>query len=333
MNLPDSADTVVNALVEHFDPRVAFTVFLILAAWFVRRLVLSALVHRSHDPEALYHWRKTSAYVAFFITVGLLGLLWAEEFRSLGTFLGLLSAGLAIALKDLVLGVAGWLFIHLRHPFRVGDRVQIGSNHGDVIDIRLFKFTLMEIGNWVAADQSTGRVIHLPNGEALTKVLVNYTQGFDYLWNEIPVLVTYESDWKKAKRILLEVVEEITGHLAEEARNALRQAGHRYFLYYKTLTPTVYASIADSGILLTIRHLTPPRRRRGVSQEISEKVLDRFLADPDIEFAYPTQRIYLEPGDVGRSLVVPEGMVPEGTAPEGIVPEGAAPGTGGGSPP
>ena len=77
---------------------------------------------------------------------------------------------------------------------------------GDVIDIRLFQFSINEIGNWVDADQSTGRIIHIPNGIVFTEPQANYTAGFQYIWNEIPVLVTFESDWKKAKQILTDIV-------------------------------------------------------------------------------------------------------------------------------
>ena len=78
-------------------------------------------------------------------------------------------------------------FIIWRHPFRVGDRIQVGDQAGDVIDLRIFQFSLMEIGNWVAADQSTGRIIHVPNGIVFTHPLANYSLGFDYIWNEIPI--------------------------------------------------------------------------------------------------------------------------------------------------
>ena len=96
-----------------------------------------------------------------------------EGLRSLGTFLGLLSAGLAIALKDVVASMAGWIFILWRRPFQLGDRIQIGDRAGDVVDLRLFQFTLLEIGNWVDADQSTGRSIHVPNGAVFTEPLFN----------------------------------------------------------------------------------------------------------------------------------------------------------------
>ena len=88
----------------------------------------------------------------------------------------------------------------IRKPLKVGDRVQIGDVTGDVIDIRIFQFSVIEIGNWVDADQSTGRIIHIPNGTIFIKWQANYTAGFEYIWNEIPVLVTFESDWKTAKQ-------------------------------------------------------------------------------------------------------------------------------------
>ncbi|MGY8778909.1 MAG: mechanosensitive ion channel domain-containing protein, partial [Longimicrobiales bacterium] len=92
---------------------------------------------------------KASANVAFAIAALFLTQVWFTALRSVGTFLGLLSAGLAISLKDLVADLAGWAFIAWRRPFELGDRIQIGDHAGDVVDRSLFQFTIMEIGNWV----------------------------------------------------------------------------------------------------------------------------------------------------------------------------------------
>ena len=113
-----------------------------------------------------------------------------------------MSAGLAIALKDMLSDLAGWVFILWRKPIEVGNRIQIGENSGDVIDVRPFQFTILEIGNWVKADQSTGRIIHIPNGSVFLQPLCNYDMGFKFIWNEIPVMITFDSDWEKAKEIL-----------------------------------------------------------------------------------------------------------------------------------
>jgi small-conductance mechanosensitive channel len=264
----------------------------ILALVFLRRGVLRLVDRRVESAPVRYRWSKTSSYVAFVLGVLIVAQIWLEAVSSVGTFLGLLSAGVAIALKDLVADLAGWLFIMWRRPFDLGDRIQLGEHAGDVVDIRIFAFTVLEIGGWVGADQSTGRMIHIPNANVFSQPLANYTAGFPFLWNELPVLVTFESNWKKAKEILTAVVAEEGGRTSKEAEVKLRVASKRFLIHYPTLTPVVYTSVQDSGILLTIRYLTAPRQRRGTAQAIWERILDAFAEEPDIDFAYPTQRVY-----------------------------------------
>jgi len=265
---------------------------LIALLWLVRRLTLRIVWRRVEDVRARYRWQKTTTYVAVSIGLLAIGWIWIEGLGSIATFLGLVSAGIAIALKDILVNFAGWGFILARRPFELGDRIQIGEHAGDVIDIRLFQFSLLEIGNWVDADQSTGRVIHVPNGRVLTEVTANCSKGFQHIWNELPVLVTFESDWEKAKQILLTIAEEHAAHLTEAAQRSIREVSRRFLIFYQTLTPTVYTSVVDSGVLLTIRYLCAPRERRGTAEAIWEAILHEFAKHPDIDFAYPTQRFY-----------------------------------------
>ncbi len=202
---------------------------------------------------------------------------------------------MVIVLQKPIVNLVGWVFILSRRPFQVGDRIEIGGVGGDVIDLRIFQFTLMEIGNWVEADQSTGRIVHIPNGKVFEEHLANYGRGFQYIWNESPVQITFESDWRKAKELLQGIVEQHAGWFAEEAERSVRQASQTYMIFYSKLTPTVYTTVRDNGVRLTIRYVCPPRRRRGVEQSIWENVLAVFGPHADIEFAYPTQRFYQRP--------------------------------------
>jgi small-conductance mechanosensitive channel len=156
----------------------------------------------------------------------------------------------------------------------------------------MFQFSLLEIGNWVDADQSTGRVVHVPNGRIMTSPLYNFGGGFDYIWNEIPVLVTFESDWKKAKEILLKTVTEQASDISERVARQVRESSKRFLIFQHTFTPTVYTSVQDSGVLLTIRYMCRPRDRRGTTESIWEDILREFSATPEIDFAYPTRRFY-----------------------------------------
>lgn len=246
------------------------------------------------DMEKYYNLKKRSGNITAGLTIMLLAMIWVEEFKSFSTFLGLFSAALAISLKDIISNMAGWLFIVWRKPFKVGDRIEIGSISGDVVDTRLFHFTLMEIGNWVEHDQSTGRVIHVPNFKIITEPMANYGQGFQYIWNEISVLLTFESDWKKAKKILLKIAEKHAEHLSAEAEQKVRMAARKYMIIYNYLTPIVYVSVKDSGIQLTMRYLCEPRKRRTTVDEIWEDVLQDFSMYNDLHFAYNTQRVVFD---------------------------------------
>jgi small-conductance mechanosensitive channel len=257
--------------------------------WFVRRSFLSLAFRRTEDIRIRYNWRKTTGYILYFLLALFLLPLWVQNGTGLTTYLGLLSAGIAIALKDPLSNLAGWVFIVWRHPFRMGDRIQIGDFAGDVIDLRIFQFSLMEIGNWVSADQSTGRIIHVPNGLIFTHPLANYTHGFHYLWNEIAVTITFESDWEKAKGILHEIASRHSAQPEGENRTDIK-IGDEYLLYYQHLTPTVYTCVIDRGVDLTIRYLCEPRQRRGTVQAIWEDVLRAFATHSDIHLAYPTTR-------------------------------------------
>ena len=263
-----------------------------LILWILYSLIIKIVWRRTENVRIRYSWRKTSGYVVIILGVFLIGRLWFKGFQSIATYLGLLSAGLAIALKDLVSNFAGWLFIISRRPFSVGDRIQIGNYAGDVIDTRVFQFTLLEIGNWVNADQSTGRIIHIPNGMVLSEVLANYSKGFQYIWNEIPVLITFESNWKKAKKILQKIADKDAEPLSKAAEKRVKEASKKFMILYSRLTPIVYTGVKDSGVLLTIRYLCEPQRRRDSEQAIWEDILKEFAQEKDIDFAYPTQRFY-----------------------------------------
>ena len=292
--------------------RLLATLATVVGLWLVHRLTLALVYRRVRDPWSRYRWRKSLTYVLFAAGIVIVGRMWFAGVQALATFFGLLSAGLAIALKDPVSNLAGWAFILWRRPFEVGDRVQIGSHAGDVIDLGLFQFTLNEIGAWVHADQSSGRIIHIPNGKVFTDPVANYNKGFKYIWNEIPVVVTFESDWRKAKQILAKVAGKHAEHLTAQAEQDLLAASRQYVINYRKLTPIVYTKVVDSGVQLTIRYLIEPRKRRGTEHAIWEDVLTEFAACPDIDLAYHTTRSFKNTEE-GKPALRPPQALPQPT--------------------
>ena len=268
------------------------TLLVMLTLIMIRRVAISMYYRTTAELSNRYRFRKISAYITSFLALILVGRIWFAGMGVVITILGFLSAGLAIALQELVKGMAGWIYVLWRHPFRVGDRIEIGQFRGDVVDIRMFKFSLLEIGNWVDADQSTGRVIHLSNSMILDAPIANYTEGFDFIWNELGVVVTFESDWRKAKTLLIRLANEFSSDITGRGQKQLENVSHNFMIFYRTLTPIVYTSVIDIGVRLTIRYIVEPRNRRGSSERFWEAILDQFAAQPDIDFAYPTIRYY-----------------------------------------
>ena len=283
--------------------RAVLTGVLVGALFVTRWLVLRTVRARVELGAAQFRTKKWVGYVV--TVIGVVGLvrIWFGGTGGLTTYLGILSAGIAIALASVLENLAGWVFLVTRRPFRVGDRIEIEGVAGDVVDIRAFRFSMLEIRNWVDADQSTGRLIHVPNGRVFSKALANYTEGFPYIWDEIAVMVTFESDWRKAERIVSSALTDHAPDTADPAIvNAIREAGHQYLIRYRHLTPTTYVKAEASGVTIAGRYLVGVRSRRSVGDALWRSILEAFAAEPTVDLAYPTTRTVFPDGVVIRSI-------------------------------
>lgn len=263
----------------------------LLVAWIAYRVALLLIGQRVRDAEMAYRWHKAAGYVVWlFIALAAL-LIWVDGLSSLATYLGLVSAGVAIALQSLLQDLAGWLFIMLRRPFQVGDRIEIGGMVGDVIDLRPFQFSLLEVANWVSGEQSSGRIIHVPNGTVFRESVANYTAEFGFVWTELAILLTFESNWERGRELLTQIANRHAADAPVEAERQISKS-HRFYIRYGHLTPSVYLTVRDSGVELCLRTLCEPRKRRDLEQELWVDILRTFSRHDDIDFAYPTVRFY-----------------------------------------
>jgi small-conductance mechanosensitive channel len=253
------------------------------------RRVLSRLVG---DQTLRFQLNKAIGYFFGLIAFAIILKIWVQGVTGLATYFGLLSAGLAIALQDPVANFAGWIFIIVRRPFSVGDRIQIGLHTGDVVDIRPFQVVMIEVGNWVKGDQSTGRVIRVPNALFFKNPVANYDEAFGYIWNELEVALTLESDWRAAKEALHRIVSEHAEKLTPDVSERISRAADRLHIKFGKLTPVVWTSVVENGVRLTVRYLCRPRDRRSSASEMWESILEALAKMPSVEFAYPTQRVF-----------------------------------------
>ncbi|MFT7538859.1 MAG: small-conductance mechanosensitive channel [Lysobacterales bacterium] len=296
----ESVQNIITQTIQDFSEKGAVqkkllqTGFVVVGSYFSILLLIGLVNKRIRDIKARHVVRKNIIYIFSFISVIVIFFIWIQNINSITIFLGVAGAGLALALQEVIMCIAGWLLIMIRHPFEVGDRIELNGIKGDIIDIRLFQISMLEIGNWVKADQSTGRIVNIPNSFVFKGANHNYSRGFEFIWNEIPILLTYESDWKKGKEIVVRHANEMAEGMEDRMRRKIDIMRNRYMIYYGKLTPIVYTNIKDSGVELTLRYLTEAKQRRATQNELCEAILEEFDKEPSVNLAYPTWRMVKE---------------------------------------
>lgn len=278
----------------HFTDAGQKLVGLAVFALFVYLLVRITRRFLEHNIEDVGRRHVLRKWVGYGYTAALLlfGVaLFAESLAGFGTVVAVLLAGIAVALQDVVKSFVGWLFISGRSGIDIGSRVEVDGVLGDVVDIGVLKTTLLEVGNLVYGRQSTGRLVSIPNHKVLSEPVLISAAVNPFVWQEVRITVTYESDWERAEAILREVGEEIYREVEPELARGFREMERRYAFRYGKRTPIVYVSLAPSGVDLTLRYLIHDRRRRGSIDRVSRRVLQTVAAEPRVNLAYPTQRV------------------------------------------
>ena len=255
------------------------------------------LTHRTDDPYARYYLRKLTRYASAALAVVALAVVWQAFAGRLGVVLGLVTAGLAFAMQEVIGALAGGFNILSGRIFRVGDRIQMGGVRGDVIDITPLRTKILEIGSpgestsWVQGRQYTGRIVAVSNKMTFTEPVFNYSAVFDFIWEELTVPVAYAADWQQAERILHE--EAVRASSQEGASEAMREMTRRYPVPRADVEPRVFARSTDSYMELSARFVVHVRSARAVKDELTRRVAERFRA-AGIEVASATMDVRLD---------------------------------------
>ena len=272
--------------------QTGLSLLFLLLAWIGARRLETKLAEDVEDINARHKLRKLIFLGRSFVLLVGLAMIWAPRVQNLGVFFGILGAGLTLSIQESLLCVAGWILILAARPYDLGDRIEIDGQLGDVIDIHPFATTMLEVGRWVRGDHSTGRILTVPNSMVFRNVVHNYSFGFPFLWDELEVVVTFESDWRRAKEILLEAGNAEAGKLESEVRRQLSSAQRRFPIQYRQISPYVFSSIADHGVSLSLRYLVPVRARRTFHHAIVENFLTKLHEETRVDLAYPTTRMF-----------------------------------------
>jgi small-conductance mechanosensitive channel len=269
-----------------------YTCLALTVIYFLLEVLFEELVtKRIKESKTRYSLRKVISVLSIATFALAFVSIWIVEAQSILIAFGLVGAGVAIALQDIFKNFIGGIMIFINGIYRVGDRIEINQKFGDVIDIGLFYTTLMETREWVAGDQVTGRLTIVPNGAVLAGTVQNYTRDFDFIWDEISIPITYDSDWNEANAKILDIVRKETKEIKENAEKTIVEIEGKYYFTKRSLEPAIFLTLTDNWITFDIRYMAEVRHRRALHDKLSRMILAEIEKSEKIKIASATLNI------------------------------------------
>lgn len=185
---------------------------------------------------------------------------------------GLFTAGITFTLQELILSIAGSFYIFFVRVYKPGDRIEMNNIKGDVIDIDSIYTTLMELGEWVGSDNYTGRIVKLSNAFVFKVPIKNYSMDFPFVWDELNILISYESEIPMAKKIVMDCAESLLSKYAQSSKIKWEEMVERYYIENATLEPTLAMSLTDNWVQLNLRYITDYKLRRVTKNDLFNEI-------------------------------------------------------------
>jgi small-conductance mechanosensitive channel len=239
-------------------------------------LIFARLIERISKIKTRYTMKKFIALVIILIDFIIVVSIFVRNTSIVIVSAGLFSAGIAFSLRDPITSLIAWFVIVFLRPFSIGERIKVGEEEGDVVDINAFFFTLMEINQWTSADLYTGRLVEVPNNQIMTAQIVNFSKGFNYLWDNIDVPVFYNADIDEISSMLKEIARSVTEKYFEKATKEYTRLKKKYFIERGVFEPRIFVSFNDNYALLSLRYITDLWERKTTETAISTEILRKF---------------------------------------------------------
>ena len=267
---------------------IILTLVIPLGAWIIYQILKRILKRQVKDVTHRHSLRALTRNVIFVTAIIMIILVWLRPQQNLAVVIGLAAAGIILASQSAISSFSGYLLIISSNIYGMGDRISISNVTGDVMDIGFMRTTIMEIGQWVKADQYTGRIVTISNKALYDNPVFNYTRNWGYLWDEIMIPVTYISNWQRASDIMSDLGNKHTAQLQEDAEAKLTKLIDRFPLKQTTVEPSVYFVMTDNWIEITLRFVVDAQERRKVKAQLNRELLQQFDEEADITVASAT---------------------------------------------
>lgn len=251
------------------------TILFILIINIIIEIFIKVYSKLSKDNKKKYAFTHKSRNIKNIFILIIAILIWEEHITSLITLISFVSAAITVAIRDIVFNYFSGIYIKIKKPFIVEDRIEVDGIIGDVININALSYEVLQISEEKGKQQSNGKIINIPNSTVFSSKIINQTKIFKYIWNEIKVNISLDSNLKKVKSILYKIVnsEDVIKRTPKRMNNLLDNDSGDYRIYYNNVEPIIYTTVIDNHIELSIRYLINPRKNRYIESSIWEKIL------------------------------------------------------------
>jgi small-conductance mechanosensitive channel len=269
---------VIGLGTENADPSILVR-FIRFAIWSTLIVLLGNLVQRAlnnsiEDNASRYKGKKIVRFATFLIIALLALFYFTGQGKYFGLSIGLLSAGIAFTLQEVILSFAGWISIFTTKVYKPGDRIEINGIKGDVIDIGFTRTTLMEIGEWVDSDNYNGRIVQMSNGFVFKSPIHNYSSDFPFVWDSITLPIKYGSDIEMAKNIVSKIAHDQLSEYVDYASEHWKNVVKKYLIEDAVIAPSISLTLTDNWINLHLRFIVDYKRRRSSKNVLNEAILE-----------------------------------------------------------
>jgi len=262
-----------------FDPTVGKIIFAIVGILLISviiRFLQRSLSRYIKDSDTRYRARKFLTFLGYLIGIVFVSAVFSKRLGGLHIAFGIVGAGVAFALQEVITSIAGFVAISFGHFYKTGDRIQLAGIRGDAIDIGILRTTLMECGEWVEGDLYNGRIVRIANSFVFKEPVFNYSADFPFLWDEITLPVKYGSDQRLVRDILQGVLKEVVGDYAVWAKETWKEMVKKYKIEDERVEPMITMMANDNWMEFTLRYVVDYKKRRSTKDKIFTRIIEEF---------------------------------------------------------
>lgn len=290
-------DEYLNLITENpYVFRLILAVLGVIIILMLKNLISSRMGRYVKDHNNFYRSKKAVTALGYFLIILVISIIFWESLGALTVFFGIAGAGIAFALQEVIVSIAGWIAIVFSDIYKSGDRVLMGGIKGDVIDVGILRTTVMEIGGWVEGDLYNGRIVRIANSFVFKEPVYNYSADFPFLWDEIKVPIRYGSNYPLTKKILYEAAEEVVGDYSQEAELHWDIMVRKFLIENASTRPMVMIIANDNWVEFTLRYVVDYKKRVRIKDELFTIVLEKVeKTSGQVEFGSATFELVKTP--------------------------------------